>query len=186
MRREEVPIMATKGHDDRTRLSTKFAREEKGQRTERSTNVYLPKKGMKETAVCGRCNLIYQNKRWYMDEAEARRLLAENHVNRGTCPACRRMEDSIPAGIATFSGAYFGQHEAEILDIIKNTETRSREKNPLGRVMEITQEGNVLTVSTTEDKLAQKLGREVYRAHKGELRYQWAHDQNMVRVKWER
>ncbi|HEX9078659.1 MAG TPA: BCAM0308 family protein [Desulfuromonadaceae bacterium] len=178
--------MATKGSGDRKRLSTKITHEEKGQRTERSTDVYLPKRGMKETAVCGRCHLVYQNKRWLMDEAEARRLLAENQANRGICPACRRMEDSLPAGIATFSGGYFGQHEREILDIIKNTESKSRVKNPLGRVMEIAQEGNVLTVSTTEDKLAQKLGREVYRAHKGELRFQWAQDQNMVRVNWQR
>ena len=178
--------MATKGHDDRTRLSTKITREEKGQRTERSTNVYLPKKGMKEAAICSKCHLIYQNKRWYMDESESRKLLADSRVHRGTCPACRRMEDSLPAGIATFSGDYLLQHGAEILDIIKNAETKSRAKNPLGRVMEISQEGNILTVSTTEDKLAQKLGREVYKAHKGELRYQWSHDQDLVRVKWER
>ena len=178
--------MATKGHDDRTRLSTKITREEKGQRTERSTNVYLPKKGMKEAAICSICHLIYQNKRWYMDKEEARKLLADSRVHRGTCPACRRMEDSLPAGIATFSGDYLLQHGAEILDIIKNAETKSRAKNPLGRVMEISQEGNILTVSTTEDKLAQKLGREVYKAHKGELRYQWSHDQDLVRVKWER
>ncbi len=178
--------MARKGHDDMTRLSTKIAREEKGQRTERSTSVYLPKKGMKETAICGRCHLIYQNKRWYLDDTEARRLLAEKQVRLGTCPACRRMEDSIPAGIATFAGDYFRQHETEILEIIKNTESKSRAKNPLGRVMEMSQDGNVLTVATTEDKLAQKLGREVYRAHKGELRYQWGHDQEMVRVKWQR
>ena len=178
--------MATRGQSDKTRLSAKTVQEEKGQRMKRSADVYLPKKGMKEAAVCGKCHLIYQNKRWYLDEAEACRLLADNEVNRGTCPACRRMEDSLPAGIATFSGDYFGQHEAEILDLIRNTETRSRAKNPLGRVMEISQQGNVLTVSTTEDKLAEKLGREVYRSHKGELHYQWAHDQNMVRVKWVR
>ncbi len=95
--------------------------------------------------------------------------MTDNHVRMGTCPACRRMEDNLPAGIATFTGDYFSQHEMEILDIIKSEESRSKAKNPLGRIMEIAQEGNVLTVSTTEDKLAQKLGREVYKAHKGEL-----------------
>ncbi|MGA2152253.1 MAG: BCAM0308 family protein [Geobacteraceae bacterium] len=178
--------MAVKGHGEKKRLSLKSTNEEKGPRTERSTNVYLPKKGVKESAVCKGCNLIYQNKRWCVNETEAQRLLAENHVRRGTCPACRRMEDNLPAGIATFSGDYFRQHEAEILDIIKNGEARARVKNPLGRVMEISQEGNVLIVSTTEEKLAQKLGREVYKAHKGELHYQWAHDQKLVRVRWER
>ena len=178
--------MALKGNGGRKELRTKIAFEEPGQRNARSTNVYLPKKGMKEAAICSRCNLVYQNKSWSLDELEARRLKDDSRVRRGTCPACRRMEDNLPGGIVTFSGDYFRKHEVEILDIIKNEEARARVKNPLGRVMEIAQEGNVLTVTTTEEKLAQKLGKEVYRAHKGELRYQWAHEEKLVRVNWAR
>lgn len=178
--------MAKSGYGARKEQKSKIAFEEPGQRNARSTDVYLPKKGLKEEAVCNRCKLVYQNKRWSMNEADARRLMDASGTRRGTCPACRRMEDNIPAGITTFSGEYFRKHEVEILDIIKNEEARSRVKNPLGRVMEIAQEGDVLTVSTTEEKLAQKLGKEVYKAHKGELRFQWAHDQKMVRVSWAR
>lgn len=178
--------MAVKGLGDRKKLSTKITHQEKGQRTERSANVYLPRKGMKEVGICSSCHLIYQNKHWFLDETEARKLLDDSRIRRGTCPACRRVEDSLPAGIATFSGDYFRLHETEILDIIKNAETSSRAKNPLGRVMEISQEGNILSVSTTEEKLAKKLGKEVFKAHKGELHYQWSHDQDLVRVKWQR
>ena len=178
--------MAVRGHDDRTRMSTKIAHEVTGQMPERSTSAYLPKKGMKEVAVCDKCHLIYQNKRWYLDDKEASKLLTDSRTHRGTCPICRRMEDNVPAGAVTLSGDYFRQHEGEILDLIKNTEVKSRVKNPFGRIMEISQEGNVLNVSTTEDKLAQKLGREVYKAHKGELHYKWSHDQDMVRVAWQR
>lgn len=168
------------------RVSHKEGVEEKGQRTVRSTDVYLPRTGLKEAAVCKKCRLVYQNKRWYLDEREANRLLADSGTNKGVCPACRRMEDNNPGGIVTLSGDYFRKHEVEILDLIKNEEAESRGKNPLGRIMEISQEENVLTISTTEDKLAQKLGREVYKAHKGELHYQWSHDQNFVRVNWAR
>jgi NMD protein affecting ribosome stability and mRNA decay len=178
--------MAVKGHGGRKDMKTKIAFEEPGQRNERSKNVYLPKKGMKETALCSKCGLVYQNKSWILDEAEARRLKEDSHVRRGTCPACRRMEDNIPAGIVTFSGDYFRKHEVEILDIIRNEEAKARAKNPLGRIMEIAQEGDLLTVTTTEENLARKLGKEVYRAHKGELSYQWAHDEKFVRVKWAR
>jgi hypothetical protein len=178
--------MALKGNGGRKDMKTKIAFEEPGQRNKRSTNVYLPKKGMKETALCNSCNLVYQNKSWCLNEMEARKLKEERQVRRGTCPACRRMADNLPAGILTFSGEYFLKHEVEVLDIIKNEEERARVKNPLGRIMEIAQEGDVLTVTTTEEKLAQKLGKEVYRAHKGELRYQWAHDEKMVRVSWAR
>jgi NMD protein affecting ribosome stability and mRNA decay len=178
--------MALKGHSGRKEMKTKIAFEEPGQRNVRSTNVYLPKKGMKETAICSKCSLVYQNKSWIMDVAVSRRIKGEPGVRRGTCPACRRMEDNIPAGIVTFSGDYFRKHEVEILDIIRNEESKARVKNPLGRVMEIAQEGDVLTVTTTEENLARKLGKEVYRAHKGELSYQWAHDDKFVRVKWAR
>jgi NMD protein affecting ribosome stability and mRNA decay len=178
--------MAVRGHVNRARLSSKIAHEVTGQMTERSPSAYLPRKGAKELAVCDKCHLIYQHKRWYLDEAEASRLLADSRTQRAVCPVCRRMEDSVPAGIVTLSGAYFRQHEGEILDLVKNTEVKTRMKNPLGRIMEIAQEGEVLTVSTTDDKLAQKLGREVYKAHKGDLNFKWSHDQEMVRVGWQR
>ncbi len=55
--------MAVKGDGKKKRLSLKSTNEEKGPRTERSTNVYLPKKGMKRVRSA-KCNLIYQNKRW--------------------------------------------------------------------------------------------------------------------------
>lgn len=168
------------------RVSHKEGVEEKGLRTVRSTDVYLPKTGLKETAVCKKCHLIHRNKRWYLDEKESQRLLMDVKTNKGVCPACRRMEDNNPGGVVTLTGNYFKEHEHEILDLLKNEEAESRGKNPLGRIMEISQEGHVLTISTTEDKLAQKLGREVYKAHKGELHYQWSHDQNFVRVNWTR
>ena len=86
----------------------------------------------------------------------------------------------------TLAGDYLLAHENEILDAVKHIEARSRLKNPLGRIMEISQEKAIVTIATTEDKLAQKLGREIYKAHKGELHYQWSHDQDLVRVNWRR
>jgi len=178
--------MAAQRHDDASRVSRKVAFEEKGQRTQRSTDIYQQKTGAKETAICSRCGTLYRDKRWIMDEAEKDRLRGKSDVPAIVCPACQRMADGNPAGVVTFSGSYLLEHEDDILNTVKATEARSRAKNPLGRIMEISQEANVLTVSTTEDKLAQKLGREVYRAHKGELNYSWSHDLHFVRVNWKR
>lgn len=169
-----------------TRVSHKIAVEEKGQRTTRSTDVYLPKGGVKEAALCGKCGALYRNKRWSVDEEELRKAKRGGGLNTVTCPACQRMADGNPAGIVTFSGDYLVQHEEDILNTIRNIETKSRVKNPLGRIMEISQDKNVLTVATTEDKLAQKLGREIYKAHRGELHYRWSHAENFVRVTWSR
>jgi NMD protein affecting ribosome stability and mRNA decay len=171
---------------DMARVSHKIGFEEKGQRTARSTDVYLPKGGSKEPALCRKCGAIYRDKRWSIDEEEAKTLKDEGTAVVLTCPACQRMADNNPAGIVTFSGDYLLEHWNDILNIVQRVEAVSRSKNPLGRIMEINQEESILTIATTEDKLAQKLGREVYKAHKGELHYQWSHDEHFVRVSWTR
>lgn len=167
------------------RLSRRSGVEEKGQRTARSTDVYLPKQGM-ELSYCKKCGVVYRQKRWIMDPVELEQVKADPAAGRIVCPACQRMADEVPGGFLTLTGDYLRQHEVEILELIKNTESRSRMKNPLGRIMSISQEDGVLTILTTEDKLAQKLGKDVYKAHSGQLNYQWSHTENYVRVDWKR
>ena len=162
------------------RNANKEGIEERGLRTIRTPDVYLPKRGLPEDAVCKECGLVYRNKRWQVEPAPS---ASGAEV---LCPACQRTEDHNPGGVVTLSGPYLASHKAEILNTIKHQEAKSREKNPIGRIMEIKDEGGRITVTTTEDKLAQKLGREVYKSQKGELHYQWSHDQNLVRVAWMR
>lgn len=160
--------------------STREGVEEKGQRSVRSLDVYLPKRGLPEGASCKGCGISYHNKRWQVEHTQG------GSSCQVLCPACQRMEDHNPGGVVTLSGPYLATHKDEILNTIKQQEAKSREKNPIGRIMEIREEGGSITVTTTEDKLAQKLGREVYKSQKGELHYQWSHDQHMVRVQWMR
>ena len=162
------------------RTTNKEGVQERGQMSVRSSDVYLPKRGLPENALCKECGLVYRNKRWQMEAAPG---VASCEV---LCPACQRTEDHNPAGVVTLSGPYLATHKAEILNTIRHQEAKSREKNPIGRIMEIKEDGGRITVTTTEDKLAQKLGREVYKSQKGVLHYQWSHDQNLVRVEWMR
>jgi NMD protein affecting ribosome stability and mRNA decay len=163
-----------------TRGSNREGVEERGQMSVRSTDVYQPKRGLPEAALCKGCGLVYHNKRWQIESLHAATSCEV------LCPACQRTEDHNPAGVVTLSGPYLASHKDEILNTIKNEEAKSRQKNPTGRIMEIKEEGGQITVTTTEDKLAQKLGREVYKSQKGELHYNWSHDQSMVRVEWMR
>jgi NMD protein affecting ribosome stability and mRNA decay len=165
---------------NRAHLINKIGLEEKGQRAARSTDVYMPKRGLPEGASCKGCGITYHNKRW---QTEA---VAGTGSCQVLCPACQRMEDHNPAGVVTLSGPYLAAHKEEILNTIKVEEAKSREKNPMGRIMEIKEEDGEVTVTTTEDKLAQKLGREVYKSQKGELHYKWSHEQRIVRVEWMR
>jgi len=159
---------------------------EKGQRTARSTNAYHEREMLEDGMQCGGCGAEYRNKRWYLAEAPAMTPQTAEAAGKPICVACQRLRDDNPAGILTMNGKYFHNHEEEILNRIRSTEAQSRLKNPLGRIMTMKEEGDMLVISTTEDKLAQKLGRDIYRAHGGELEYQWSRDQHFVRVNWNR
>jgi NMD protein affecting ribosome stability and mRNA decay len=154
--------------------------EEKGQRNIRSLEPYLPKRGLPEGTSCRGCGIIYHNKRW---QTETEGVESSGQT---LCPACQRIEEHNPAGVVTFSGPYLSEHKSDILNTISQEEAKHRQKNPLGRIMEITDDDGHITVTTTEDKLAQKLGREVFKSQKGELHYKWSHEQRMVRVEWTR
>ncbi len=164
---------------------TRVGYEEKGQRAARSTDVYAHREGGKEDAVCSECQALFRNKRWYpAGEGEAVRRREMTKVL--LCPACQRSKDGNPAGIATFEGDYLVKHETEIVNAIRNVEEKARAKNPLARIMEIGRKGKVVTVSTTDDKLAQKLGKEIYKAYSGRLEFQWSKEESFVRVSWSR
>ena len=155
--------------------------EEKGQMAVRSLEPYLPKRGLPDGSLCRGCGIVYRNKRWQKESVPP-----SEHSGEVLCPACQRIEGQDPAGVVTLSGPYLTQHKEEILNAVRQQEVKHREKNPLGRIMEIKEEAGGITITTTEDKLAQKIGREVYKSQRGELHYQWSHDQHMVRVTWMR
>lgn len=153
--------------------------EEKGLRTVRNPDAYLPKRGLKDGSLCRGCGVIYRDKRW--QNSNPGEISAEV-----LCPACQRTGDNNPGGVVILSGSHLAAHKDEILHTINNEESRSREKNPIGRIMNINESGGRITITTTESKLAQKLGREVYKSQRGELHYHWSHEQNLVRVEWSR
>jgi len=154
--------------------------EEKGRRAARSTDVYVPKEGFGDGTSCRQCGMVYKNKRWTLEGGAAAGGI------QILCPACKRMEDHTPAGVVHLSGAYLQDHKEEIMNTLRHTEATSRTKNPLGRIMEITEDAGGITVTTTEEKLAQKLGRQVYKSQSGELHYKWNRDNNQIRVEWMR
>ena len=165
---------------------TRLGYEEKGKMASRSSDVYRHGEGLKNVAVCTGCRSFYWNKRWYLKEEDATRLTRDMVRSDVLCPACQRMRDDNPAGIATFTGSYLVAHEDDILNTIRNVEEKARAKNALSRIMEIGQEGNVLTVRTTDEKLAERLGKDIYKAHSGQLEFQWSKEANFVRVNWNR
>lgn len=155
--------------------------EEKGQRTPRSTDAYQEKGGVRGSGYCS-CGAVFSDKRWHHEDGGDHRRDGHELV----CPACRRIADSNPAGIVSLSGDFLSAHDSEIRNLIAVTTQKAASKNPLGRVMEIFNENGGVTITTTDIKLAQKIGREVYKSHGGQLNYIWSHAEAPVRVTWSR
>jgi NMD protein affecting ribosome stability and mRNA decay len=148
---------------------------------------YTPTTHYEEGTRCPECRAIYHDQRWTMDEAIVTRLTVEREQQpMVVCPACRKSEMRDPGGIVTLRGGFWREHRDEVLNLIRNEEERTIETNPHERLMDIAEEGDHLVVWTTNEKLAQRLGRALEKAYDGELEYQWPVDNKLVRVNWSR
>ena len=153
---------------------------------DRETDPYIARRSAASVAACPACRAICRNKRWYLDEIEYKRLRAGKDVVSRTCPACRKIADGFAAGVVTLRGDYLREHRGDILNLVRNEEKRARGINPLARIVHLKEGEDWLEVATTAEKLAQRIGREVYKACRGTLEYKWSEDAKLVRVNWAR
>ena len=152
---------------------------------DRTRDSYIPRKGPLDVGVCPDCHAISRKKRWYMDEVEYVSLARTGAVLR-RCPACRKIADGFPSGVVTLHGGFLQTHRDEILTIVRNEERRARGTNPLERIMAIRERDGGVEILTTDEKLAQRIGREIRKAYQGAVSYKWSEDANLVRVNWSR
>ena len=139
-----------------------------------------------EPSICQRCRAIWKKGKWSLDEALRNKVLKWEQPKSVLCPACRRIMDDYPAGIITLKGAYLQAHREEILQTIRNEEQNSKQKNPLERIMKIEESKDVITITTTDAKLARRIGKVVNKANGGELTVRFSRRDELVRVQWER
>jgi hypothetical protein len=103
------------------------------------------------------------------------------------CPACKQQRTGEPRGFVFLDGAFFSSHREEIEQLLRNEAKRAAEDNPLARAMEFKRgEGHKLTVSTTTEHLAQRLGHAVEKAFGGSVHYDFSHENKLARVNWRR
>jgi NMD protein affecting ribosome stability and mRNA decay len=147
---------------------------------------YMPAEGQ-EASICTTCKAVYQNKRWFFDDQMFDRLVGTDQAREVTCPTCRKIKDRYYEGELTLSGEFLGEHKEEILTLLKNEAARVSNRSVDDRIISIKEEGkDELVVETTTEKLAQHLGRAVYKAYKGDLEFRWSEMNKFVRVYWKR
>jgi hypothetical protein len=164
----------------------KFGISDKQGRPKRSADPYIPGEGLQEEGMCPKCKAIYKNKRWYLAEEIPEDEKTGKDFVPVECPACKKIAEGYHQGVVTLKGEFLRQHKEEILNLIHNEEKKSLSKNPLQRIMSIEREGDELVIKTTEQKLAEHLGRAVHKAQQGDLHVSWDDNHSFCRVNWER
>ncbi|HHT9110076.1 MAG TPA: BCAM0308 family protein [Candidatus Brocadiaceae bacterium] len=143
-------------------------------------------KGLPETAICKECKAVYHSKKWFLDEKlyEQKKALKDVHVV--ICPACKKTQENVPNGIVTLKGDFLKQHKEEIMNLVHNEDTRSKQYNPLKRIMKINEKGGEVEIQTTSAKLAQRIGSILFKAYSGEVEYKKHENMEFMRVEWRR
>jgi NMD protein affecting ribosome stability and mRNA decay len=102
------------------------------------------------------------------------------------CPACQKIRDRYAEGRVTLQPSPFlAAHKDEILHMIRNEEERAKGTNPLGRIIEISEADGTIVVTTTNEKLAQHIGRTLKSTYQGHTTYQLSESQ-FLSVEWQR
>jgi hypothetical protein len=153
----------------------------------RETDPYTPRKAAPSTGVCPVCRAIRNGHRWFFDDRTAAALMKRRDgVDLHRCPACRKIADGFPFGLVTLEGAFLAFHHDEILRLVRNEERRAMGVNPMARIMSMRESGGRMEFETTDEKLAQRIGREIHKACRGEVEYTWSDDVKLLRVRWMR
>ncbi len=147
---------------------------------------YIVQAGPEETRVCSECNAIYSGQRWYLKEQVDAEKMRHIDVHFTVCPACRKIKDRSPGGIVHITGNFIREHKDDIMNLIHNEGDRAKATNPLERIMGIEGTDGNYEVLTTNEKLAQRIGRALHKAYHGTVVYKWSEDNKLVRVSWQR
>jgi hypothetical protein len=131
-------------------------------------------------ARCPECGAVYLRGRWTWSPVPAATAAAQR------CPACRRIDDRVPAGLITLSGAFVSAHESEALRLVRNVEKAELAEHPLHRIMSIRREGGKIEIETTDVHLPRRIGHAIEDAWDGTLRTHYDEEGHFARVDWVR
>lgn len=132
---------------------------------------------------------MYAGRRWTAAGSTSIKTQDEQFgpVQITICPACKQQRTGEPRGFVFLDGDFFSSHEEEIEQLLQNEAKRAAEDNPLARAMEFKRgDGHKLTVTTTTEHLAQRLGHALEKAFGGSVHYDFSHENKLARVSWQR
>ena len=139
---------------------------------------YQAQQKLSEPTACRQCGAVYHHGRWQWGQKPAR-------AHEDLCPACRRINEGLPAGIVTFHGAVTRQRKDEIIGLARNEENAEKGEHPLNRIANIEDTAEGLVISTTDIHLPRRIGEALKRAFHGKLDMHFDEAGYFVRVDWQ-
>jgi hypothetical protein len=157
-------------------------------RVDHEAGRHRPSRAMKEPCVCEDCGAVYAERRWTTASSNmAKGKRTPSDATKTLCPACLQQRAGEPRGFVYLDGAFLVSHQKEVEQLLRNEAARAAEDNPLARIMEFKPgDGHKLTVSTTTEHLAQRLGHAIEKAFGGDTQYDFSHENKLARVTWVR
>lgn len=117
------------------------------------------KKGI---VICKTCNIFNYKKGWHhnADKFISVRANKDIPVSFATCPACTLIKSRQCLGKITIKNVPAAQKK-DLLNLIKGYCERAFDRDPLERLISVTAAGSSVTVKTTNNQLAQRLGKKI-------------------------
>lgn len=147
---------------------------------------YISDESLEDNSVCGRCGSVYVSGRWYMEHEVPEDKIAGDEPVATVCPGCQKMRDKVPGGVLKITGTFSAMHRREVMNLIHNETNKAQSINPLEKIMAMREIDDGIELTTTNEKLAQRLGRALHRAYSGEIEYKWSENNKLARIYWHR
>ena len=142
-------------------------------------DTYKNRGKLHEPTVCSACGAVYLDGRWSWTSAP-------KESRKATCAACLRIADRFPAGRIEMGGAFFKEHRAEVLRLVRNVEAVEKRERPMERIMAIEDDGDQAVVTTTGIHVARRIGETLSHSYQGEFGFRYGDSEDTIRVSWSR
>jgi hypothetical protein len=131
---------------------------------------------------------VYAKRRWTLAGPPRRASLKMVAAPDLTiCPGCRMVAAKQFSGEVRISGDFVKGHRPEIERLVRNEADRAALDNPLQRIVQIDRPApSRLTIRTTTEHLAQRLGHALHKALRGTVHYEFSEENKFAHVTWSR
>jgi len=135
---------------------------------------------------CPECGAVFDGNRWISSPEETLKREIRKGYKDELCPGDVKIARKELEGIVKLEGDFLKEHKEELTHLVQRIEEQVRNRNIAARIASISNSPDGMLVETTDEHLAEKIGKEVEKAYKGELEIKWRRKDRFVRVTWRR